>query len=154
MQIVFIINPIAGSKKKKTEIIDLINKHFIDQEILYTQKSGDATIFSEEAVRKKKDIVVAVGGDGTVNECAKALNNTKIPLGIIPCGSGNGFATSLAYTYPGPSVMSKSLFALIKKSSVKNRTVPLIKAEFNQQVRYSCLYIASGIIADTDILGY
>lgn len=92
MKIVFIINPIAGGKKTKTKIINLINKNFINHQILYTKKRGDAILLTKQSIKKKRDMIVAVGGDGTVNECAQALVNTEIPLGIIPCGSGNGFA--------------------------------------------------------------
>ena len=65
---------------------------FENFEIIYTQKAGDATRISKEAAMENIDAVVAVGGDGTVNECLKGLVNTNTALGIIPCGSGNGFA--------------------------------------------------------------
>ena len=49
---------------------------------------------SQQAVEDKYDAVIAVGGDGTVNEVAKALINTDVALGVIPFGSGNGFGAS------------------------------------------------------------
>ena len=91
MKIRFIINSIAGTGKQKG-IEDTIAKHLDNYDIVYTQKSGDATRLSSEAVRDDVDAVVAVGGDGTVNECLIGLVNTKTALGVIPCGSGNGFA--------------------------------------------------------------
>ena len=91
MKIRFIINPIAGTGKQ-TRIEDIIVKHFDNYEIFYTKKAGDATRLSSEAARDNIDAVIAVGGDGTVNECLIGLVNTKTALGIIPCGSGNGFA--------------------------------------------------------------
>ena len=45
--------------------------------------------------KKKADIIVACGGDGTINEVASCLVNTNIPLGIVPFGSGNGLASNL-----------------------------------------------------------
>ena len=91
MKIRFIINPIAGIGKQ-TGIEDTIAKYLDNYDIVYTQKSGDATRLSSEAVRDDINAVIAVGGDGTVNECLIGLVNTKTALGVMPCGSGNGFA--------------------------------------------------------------
>jgi diacylglycerol kinase (ATP) len=91
MKIRFIINPISGTGKQKS-IENYIVKYLDNYEIIYTQKAGDATRISKEASMKNIDAVVAVGGDGTVNECLKGLVNTNTALGVIPCGSGNGFA--------------------------------------------------------------
>jgi len=91
MKIRFIINPISGTGKQ-TRIEDTIAKHLDNYDIVYTQKSRDATRLSSEAVRDDIDAVVAVGGDGTVNECLIGLVNSNTALGVIPCGSGNGFA--------------------------------------------------------------
>jgi YegS/Rv2252/BmrU family lipid kinase len=91
MKIRFIINPVSGTGKQKG-IEDHIAKHLDNYEIVYTQKPGDASIISKDAVTKNMEAVIAVGGDGTVNECLKSLINTNTALGVIPCGSGNGFA--------------------------------------------------------------
>jgi len=94
-KILFIVNPISGVKKK-ISIEDLVATH-LDQDIYayhihFTTCRGDAIIQSKKAVANKFDIVVAVGGDGTINEVAQGLVNTKVALGVIPRGSGNGFA--------------------------------------------------------------
>lgn len=91
MKIKFIINPISGTGKQKG-IEQYIATHFADYDIIRTQKTGDATALSKVAIEQEFDAVIAVGGDGTVNECAKALIGSNIALGVIPCGSGNGFA--------------------------------------------------------------
>ena len=91
MKIKFIINPFAGTGEQKG-IEDHIAKHLDNYEISYTRKAGDASKISEEAVRENINTLVAIGGDGTVNECVKSLVNTNTALGVIPCGSGNGFA--------------------------------------------------------------
>lgn len=91
MKIRFIINPLSGTNKQK-DIENCIAKHLNNYEIVYTKKAGDATILSIEAVAENFDAVVAVGGDGTVNECLVGLVNSNTALGVIPCGSGNGFA--------------------------------------------------------------
>jgi len=91
MKIKFIINPVSGTGKQKG-IEQYIATYFDNYDIVHTQKSGDATILSKVAIEQKYDAVIAVGGDGTVNECAKALIGSNTALGVIPCGSGNGFA--------------------------------------------------------------
>ena len=91
MKIRFIINPISGTGKQKG-IEKHITKHLDNFDIVYTRKTGDATRISKEAANENIDAIVAVGGDGTVNECLKGLVNTNTALGVIPCGSGNGFA--------------------------------------------------------------
>ena len=87
----FIINPISGTQKKD-QIVKLINQHFPNNEIVYTKYKGHATLLAKDALQKKRDCLVAIGGDGTISECANALIGTKTKLGIIPSGSGNGFA--------------------------------------------------------------
>ena len=94
MKIRFIINPIAGTGKQKG-IEDYISENFKNADIKYTQKSEDATTLSKEAVNNNFDAVIAIGGDGTINECLKGLVNSNTALGVIPCGSGNGFAYHL-----------------------------------------------------------
>ncbi len=97
-KLVFIINPIAGGVRKE-KVVAAIGK-YIDKsrfmtEIRYTEYAGHATALADSAVKEGADIVVAVGGDGSVNEVAKALLGTSAALGIIPCGSGNGLARHL-----------------------------------------------------------
>jgi diacylglycerol kinase family enzyme len=92
MKIRFIVNPISGTGKQRG--IEEVIEEYTDFEydIVFTNKSGDATRLSQIAIDEKIDVVIAVGGDGTVNECAKAIIGSKTALGVIPCGSGNGFA--------------------------------------------------------------
>ena len=61
-------------------------------EFLQTEYAGHAHELAREAVNERVDVVVAVGGDGTVNEVASALVNTETVFAVIPCGSGNGLA--------------------------------------------------------------
>ena len=97
-KILFIINPISGSgKQKQIEVSidkDLDKVQFIP-EIVYTSGPGNATELTRKAVADGFDIVVAVGGDGTVNEVGQALVGTSTALAIIPKGSGNGLARHL-----------------------------------------------------------
>lgn len=94
-EIRFIVNPISGGKDKK-RVVAAIEKHLDSRlyhpEILFTEKAGDATRMAREA---SSDVVVAVGGDGTVSEVARGLVHSDKCLGIIPCGSGDGLALHL-----------------------------------------------------------
>ncbi len=98
IKIAFIINPISGTSKKKdfNEIIEReLDATIYDSEIVVTDHPGHGTELAKAFVVRKFQIVVAVGGDGTVNEVGRALINTKTSLGIIPMGSGNGLARHL-----------------------------------------------------------
>ena len=94
----FIVNPISGTTDK-SRIVRLIPAYMdaqrFDVRILYTQFKGHAARIARQAVDEGVQVVVAVGGDGTVNEVARCLIHTSTALGIIPCGSGNGLARHL-----------------------------------------------------------
>ena len=97
-KILTIVNPISGTKSKSDAhslLETYLNKDFFDNEIRYTDHPGHATEMARKAAENGYDIVVAVGGDGTVNEVARSLVNTPTALAIIPCGSGNGLARHL-----------------------------------------------------------
>ena len=97
-KIVFIVNPISGTHSKKKIpglIADIIDPECFDYEVRQTEYAGHAAVMTKELAEAGTDIVVAVGGDGTVNEVARSLVHTQTALGIIPCGSGNGLARHL-----------------------------------------------------------
>ncbi len=97
-KIVFIVNPISGVFRKDN-ISDLIEKHLDHSKFIYsvvlTERQGHATEICRERASNGTNIVVAVGGDGSVNEIARGLVGTETVLGIIPAGSGNGLAHHL-----------------------------------------------------------
>jgi YegS/Rv2252/BmrU family lipid kinase len=97
-KILFIINPISGGHNK-AEIIKyipkLLDSNKFDISFAHSKRSGHAAKIAKKAVEKNMDIVVAVGGDGTINEIASQLVNTNTALAIVPCGSGNGLARDL-----------------------------------------------------------
>ena len=95
---VFVINLNSGTSSKAAIpglIENTIDKEKFDYEIVVTQYAGHASEIASRAKDEGKDIVVAVGGDGTVNEVARAIVHSGTALGIIPCGSGNGLARHL-----------------------------------------------------------
>jgi len=96
-KIAFVINPISG-RGKAMECQPVIRKMFDDSydiRIVITKSAGDGTSIAKQAVVDGYDTVVAVGGDGTVNEVGQALIGSDVKLGIIPLGSGNGLARHL-----------------------------------------------------------
>ncbi|MDP3461846.1 MAG: diacylglycerol kinase family lipid kinase [Bacteroidales bacterium] len=97
-QVYFIVNPIAGNITKDTFpalVESHLDKKLFQWNIAFSQHAGHAAELSHEALRNGADIVVAVGGDGTINEVAQSLIGTTAVLGIIPSGSGNGLARHL-----------------------------------------------------------
>lgn len=99
--LLLILNPIAGkgAAKKVEQFIDVSGiRNNYQVKIEYTQYSGYAAEIAAKAVAEKVDVVVAAGGDGTVNEVASKLVNSNTALGIIPIGSGNGLARHLGYS--------------------------------------------------------
>lgn len=97
-KISFIINPISGTQNKE-QILKWVNerldKNKYEQEIVYTEYAGHAIEIAAQKAQEGVYAVVAIGGDGTINEIARSLVHTQTALGIIPCGSGNGLARHL-----------------------------------------------------------
>lgn len=92
-----IVNPVSGTRNKHKVLEKIVNLqtegYTID--LHWTQYSQHATKLAQQAIEKKVNCVVVVGGDGTINEVAQALIHTQIPLAIIPHGSGDGLARHL-----------------------------------------------------------
>ena len=97
-RVLFIINPHSGRKKfpdLENSIVKSCKQFSVEFAISATERAGHATEMAKEAVQQNFDLVFAVGGDGTVNEIAKGLIHSKVTMGIIPKGSGNGLARHL-----------------------------------------------------------
>ncbi|HEY3403436.1 MAG TPA: diacylglycerol kinase family protein [Ohtaekwangia sp.] len=97
-KVLFIINKFAGTGFQPAlegRMIDTCARYDAECTIEFTQSRGHATELAERASSQGFDIVVAVGGDGTINEVAKGAIRNKMPMGIIPRGSGNGLARHL-----------------------------------------------------------
>lgn len=94
----FIINKYSGSgfhKEMETLLVDQCRSRGIEFDFAYTQARAHATALASGAIANGYDTVVAIGGDGTVNEVAQAVVNSPASMGIIPKGSGNGLARHL-----------------------------------------------------------
>lgn len=98
IQLLFIVNRKAGTDEKRKfpiQVDHVLNKDFFSFDVTYTQFRGHAIELAKNAAENGVDIVVAVGGDGSVNEVARGIFDTESALAIIPKGSGNGLARSL-----------------------------------------------------------
>ncbi len=92
-----IANPAAGrgrSRETVLRVVELFKKRRVAFDLELTRSAGDAAVIARDALASF-DVVVAVGGDGTVNEIVPGMLFSGKPLGIIPAGSGNDFIKSL-----------------------------------------------------------
>ncbi|MFZ9848626.1 MAG: diacylglycerol/lipid kinase family protein [Flavobacteriales bacterium] len=96
--ILFIVNPISGVGKQKLvekEVAAHLDKNKFTYQFIYAERAHHAYDIAKDAAIAGVDIVAIVGGDGSVNETAKALVNTSTRMAIIPTGSGNGLARQI-----------------------------------------------------------
>lgn len=112
----FIINPIAGHGTSSLTR-EFFERFFVKTNHQLTVKHSEykkhAIELTKNSILEGADIIVACGGDGTINEVASCLVGTKIPLGIVPVGSGNGLASHLGV----PRNLRRSL-AIIKNRHI------------------------------------
>ncbi len=97
-RILFVVNPISGGKKKTAfnkQVLEVLDLEKFDPTFKITNHANHAYELGKLAIQEGYDAVVAVGGDGTINELGSAIIGTDMPLGIIPEGSGNGLALYL-----------------------------------------------------------
>jgi len=109
-RVLFIVNPISGGLNK-VFLPSLIDKNLDHQKfeanIIYTTHHGHAKELALKAVSSDVEIVVAVGGDGTINEVASVLESSGKTLAIVPCGSGNGLARTLGIPLDNAKAIAK-----------------------------------------------
>lgn len=98
----FILNPIAGGKhgKKTRKVLDKIQKYLgqkcVDFKIHLTNYKGHAKSLVQSLIKKGATDIIVVGGDGTLHEAINGFENFEnVNMGIIPCGTGNDFASAL-----------------------------------------------------------
>ena len=135
-KIFFIINALHLKKNKKLK--KLIQTKFLpdkyDLNILFSEYKGHSIKLAKKAVQNKANIVVACGGDGTINEVGQSLVKTPVFLGVIPLGSGNGFARHFKI----PRNINNALDIISKNHSTKIDVGKINKSFFFQQfwIRY------------------
>ena len=99
---VLIYNPVAGKLRgdtagKMRRIVESLERHGISASLRPTTVPGEATALAREAVQKDLELILAVGGDGTINEIANGMVGSHIPLGILPGGTANVLAMELGF---------------------------------------------------------
>jgi YegS/Rv2252/BmrU family lipid kinase len=123
-KIIAIINPVSGTSSKK-HIPNVLDQYIpsdrFEKRFFFTEYQGHAFELASQAVKEKADYIIAVGGDGTVNEVARALVESSSVLGIVPMGSGNGLARDLAI----PMDIRKALDVILER---KIKTIDYCKA--------------------------
>lgn len=107
----FIVNPIAGSGHHSFSETFLQDYFEVDEYNITIKSSGyqgHAIDLTKESIHQQAHVIVACGGDGTINEVASTLVGTAISLGIVPIGSGNGLASNLHI----PKNIKKALYII------------------------------------------
>ena len=114
----FIINPISGNGKNKLTqegVVGFFSPEKFEVKIKKTLKPNHASSLTHESIKEGADVVVACGGDGTINEIASCLVGSRVKLGIVPMGSGNGLASTLKI----PKQVKDALKVINKLKSTK-----------------------------------
>jgi YegS/Rv2252/BmrU family lipid kinase len=143
----FIMNPMAGKgagRRSDAALEDLLRASGLRYRVVYTEGLGDATMIARRA---KTRVVVAVGGDGTVNEVVNALAGTEHVMGIIPTGSGNDLIKSVGI----PHSMEQAL-AVLKAGQV--RIIDVGKVQTGRREGGSIVYAPWRLFANGVGIGF
>ena len=106
----FIYNTNAGQNSAARAAYILKKLYAVpNSKVWETTKALEGSNFAKKAIEEKANRIIAVGGDGTVNEVASAITETTIPLGIIPIGSGNGLARHLNIPLQFEAALDKAI---------------------------------------------
>lgn len=113
-----IFNPKSGhaprNAKLRREATAFLEREQLQGDIVDTTHPHHATELAKNAIAEGCDVVVAMGGDGTLNEVARAVTNTSAILGLIPCGSGNGLGRHLGLPNGGTASLR-----VLRKATVR-----------------------------------
>ncbi|MBS0630587.1 MAG: YegS/Rv2252/BmrU family lipid kinase [Verrucomicrobia bacterium] len=127
MKIRFIFNPRSGRNARRPSLAPSIQAYIrernLDATLVTTARPHHATELARAAVAEGCDRVVAVGGDGTMNEVAQALLHSPAALGLIPCGSGNGLALHLGIPLAAPRALALATDPHARAAAIDTGTV-------------------------------
>lgn len=113
--ITIVINPLSGSRgngqgRQRARLARrLLDARRVEARVLVSEYAGHAVELTRRAVADGATLVCAWGGDGTINEVARVLAHTNVPLGVVPEGSGNGFARDLGLLLPPDRALAVAL---------------------------------------------
>ncbi|CAG5088845.1 Similar to Sphk2: Sphingosine kinase 2 (Mus musculus) [Cotesia congregata] len=163
LAIKFLLNPKSGPGRSREIFQRRVHPILSEAEKLYEVHVTKCQNYARDFIRTRNIYqwsgILCVGGDGVVFEVINGLLERpdwkraleELPLGIIPCGSGNGLAKSIAYAKQEP--YDSNPFLISALSVVKNKYSPidLVRIETRSQILYSFLSVGWGLIADIDI---
>ena len=129
-----VINPASGKGEPVLKYLaDVCREHDVDWDISITRAYGDATQQARDALARGVDLVVGSGGDGTQHEIANAVMGSGKPMGILPGGTGNGFATEMGI----PKDYRKAVEVLCTSPNVRQVDVMRIGDQYGIQRLYA-----------------
>ena len=147
MKYLLIVNPHSGKKNSLNilnQIKPIFNSNDIILEIIKTKYAGHAKNIAHEINLNNYDGLLAIGGDGTLNEIINGMltrkDEKKVPLGLIPGGSGNSYLHDLKLTEP----------LIATNAIIKNKTqaMDVAKIEIENKIQYSINMIGWGLVTD------
>jgi len=129
-----IVNPASGPNRPILNTLnDVFRKYGVDWDVSITRRYGDATRQAKEAMARGVDLVVGYGGDGTQHELANAVIGTGMPMGILPGGTGNGFAREIGI----PKELREAVELLCTSSNVRKVDAARVGEEYFIQRLYA-----------------
>lgn len=118
MKLLFVLNPVAG-KGKSIELMHIIKriceKENIEYMIKLTPRIGGAEDITRWGIENNYKRIIAVGGDGTVNEVVNGIADSKVVLGVVPAGSGNDFVRSISNPKKPEQYILDTIYGKVKK---------------------------------------
>jgi diacylglycerol kinase (ATP) len=137
-----VINPASGKGQPMLKYLaDLCKQYDVEWDISITRKYGDATQQAREALARGVDLVVGHGGDGTQHEIANAVMGSGKPMGILPGGTGNGFATELGV----PKDYRQAVEVLCTSANVRHIDIMQVGAPKRTDDQYCIQRLYAGI---------
>lgn len=144
--IVFINNPTArtSSLEKVRQATAYLQKKGFETKLLYTERKGHAEELAREAAGKKPRLIIAAGGDGTINEVINGMVMSDIPLAILPLGTTNVLARELSIPDSVEGAMERAI-----TGQVRTACLGRIEASSDHApvVRHFCLMAGVGFDA-------
>ncbi|XP_058055221.1 sphingosine kinase 2-like [Anopheles bellator] len=158
-----ILNPKSGSGKAREMFQQRVAPIFAEAEILYDLHITKKCNWAREFVRLR-DIylwrgIVVVGGDGIFFEVLNGLFEREdwqtaieeLPIGIIPCGSGNGLAKTVSFLYEEPFETKPVLASALMVVKGRHSMLDVVRVETRTNIMFSFLSVGWGLISDIDI---
>ncbi|XP_054734825.1 sphingosine kinase 1 isoform X1 [Anastrepha obliqua] len=161
-RILVLLNPKSGAGKAREifnrQVVPVLNEAEQQYDLHVTKHANYAREFVRVKILDNYSGIVAVGGDGLFFEILNGLlmradwmDARNIPLGIVPCGSGNGLARSVAHVCGEPYEPKPILGATLTVLSGKSIAMDVVRIQQHNQILYSFLSIGWGLISDIDI---